>query len=238
MQSVSTAIILCAGRGTRLRPHTDTTPKPLLPVNGKPTLFYILKALHLAGCKRVCLVTHYLSEQIEAYASEQTFFDKHAICCVRQDILSGTADAALAALTAQPEWFEQPFLLTASDYIVPDDFYKKMVDAHLKSQKQIVVSVKAVDVRELSKRSSVRFNSAGDVLEIVEKPKEGKAPSNLSANLAYILPPNIVPMIASVAPSVRGEKEVQAAVNVHLAKHGVGCAVESPAPPEWQAPHA
>ena len=60
------AIILAAGLGTRLRPHTLTTPKPLLPVRGRPILDWALGALP-AAVDRVLVVTHYLGEQIEAY---------------------------------------------------------------------------------------------------------------------------------------------------------------------------
>jgi len=65
---VTTAILLAAGRGTRLRPHTDSTPKPLLPVQGAPTLDLYLQSLTAAGVNRLVLVTHYLGEQIDAYA--------------------------------------------------------------------------------------------------------------------------------------------------------------------------
>ena len=60
------AIILAAGLGTRLRPHTLTTPKPLLPIRGRPILDWTLGALPEA-VGRVVVVTHYLADQVEAY---------------------------------------------------------------------------------------------------------------------------------------------------------------------------
>ena len=236
MTQVSAAIVLCAGRGARLKPYTNTIPKPLLPMNGRPTLSYILESLKLSGIERVCLVTHYLSEQIERYATEQAFFPQGAICCAKQPGLAGTADATLCALEACPDWFDGPFLLSASDYIVPRDFYPTLTQAYQREARSIVVSIKRLPDEELAMRSSVRFNDQGDVLEIVEKPLPGTAPSRFSANLVYILPANIVPMIAAVEPSPRGEKEVQTAINVHLETNGVAFAVEQPAPVEWQPP--
>src|SRR4051812_44488144 len=64
------AILLAAGLGTRLRPHTLTTPKPLLPVQNRPLLDWTIAAL--PSCvDRLLVVTHYLADQIEAYLAHQ-----------------------------------------------------------------------------------------------------------------------------------------------------------------------
>ena len=68
--SPKVAVLLAAGRGKRLRPHTDHTPKPLLPINGRPTLDFVLEAVIKAGIERVCLVTHHLEEQIHDYIGD------------------------------------------------------------------------------------------------------------------------------------------------------------------------
>ena len=60
------AILLAAGLGTRLRPHTLTTPKPLLPVQGRPILDWTLGALP-RRVNRVIVVVHYLAEKVEDY---------------------------------------------------------------------------------------------------------------------------------------------------------------------------
>ena len=65
---MKTAVLLAAGRGARLKPYTDVTPKPLLPVQGVPTLDLYFKALQAVGFERALLVTHYLADQIEQYA--------------------------------------------------------------------------------------------------------------------------------------------------------------------------
>ncbi len=60
------AIILAAGRGERLRPYTDTCPKPLLEVGGKPLIEYHLEALYAAGITDVVINLSWLAEQVEA----------------------------------------------------------------------------------------------------------------------------------------------------------------------------
>ena len=60
-------VILCGGLGTRLRPHTDNLPKPLIPCNGFPFLWYLLQQLHEQGINQFVLLTGFLGEQIEGY---------------------------------------------------------------------------------------------------------------------------------------------------------------------------
>src|SRR5437588_11142922 len=84
------AIILAAGLGTRLRPHTLHTPKPLLPVKGRPLLDWALGALPPA-VDRVVVVVHYLAEQIEVYLRKQTHLAQWV--AVPQEQPRGTGDA-------------------------------------------------------------------------------------------------------------------------------------------------
>src|SRR5580693_4802604 len=84
------AVLLAAGLGTRLRPHTLTTPKPLLPVQGRPILDWALGALP-PRVDRVLVVVNYLGEQIEAYLQTQKHFRKWET--VRQEVPRGTGDA-------------------------------------------------------------------------------------------------------------------------------------------------
>src|SRR5262249_4270793 len=86
------AVLLCAGLGTRLRPHTLTTPKPLLPVRERPSLDWTLGSLP-RDVARVIVVVHYLAEQIESYLQTQRHFSQwHA---VPQGEPRGTGDALL-----------------------------------------------------------------------------------------------------------------------------------------------
>src|SRR5579871_5781299 len=84
------AIILAAGLGTRLRPHTLTTPKPLLPVRGRPILDWALGALP-AVVDRVVVVVHYLADQVAAYLRSQHHFASWVT--VTQEVPRGTGDA-------------------------------------------------------------------------------------------------------------------------------------------------
>src|ERR1700758_4416407 len=84
------AVILAAGLGTRLRPHTLTTPKPLLSIRGRPILDWALGALP-RRVDRVLVVVNYLAEQIESYLKTQRHFAQWQ--AVRQHEPRGTGDA-------------------------------------------------------------------------------------------------------------------------------------------------
>lgn len=75
-----TAIILCGGRGERLRPYTDTLPKALVPLNGRPLLDHVLRYLRLGGVGRFVLCTGHLAEKIESFAAGSAEFRDATIC--------------------------------------------------------------------------------------------------------------------------------------------------------------
>ncbi len=66
-ETIEKAIVLCGGRGQRLRPYTDHTPKPLLKIGDKPVLEYVIANLKKNGVKEVFLAVGYLGEMIESY---------------------------------------------------------------------------------------------------------------------------------------------------------------------------
>ena len=234
MRKVSTAVLLAAGRGKRLKPHTDHTPKPLLPWNDRPTLDWILDSLQGAGVTRIVLVTGHLGDQLVAYADHRMSQNAtQQIACVEQSTLDGTAGAVSCALTAQPSWFTDTFIVSATDYLVSSDFYPQLLDFHKQHKAEITVSLKSVPESELGSRSSVAYSGDFEISQVVEKPPAGKAPSPYSANLIYVLPPALTALIHQVTPSVRGEKEIQSAINVYLDDGGTAKGILQTAPDEW-----
>lgn len=234
MRNPQTAILLAAGRGKRLRPHTDLTPKPLLAWKGRPTLDWILDSLESAGIQRVVLVVGHLKEQIIEYSViRQQLKPSMTLSCIEQKTLDGTAGAVSIALDANPEWFRDSFLVTATDYLVDERFYPDLLAFHRQHAADISVSLKKVPEAELSKRSSVAYTGDFDITEVVEKPADGKAPSPYSANLIYVLPAQIASLIHRVAPATRGEREIQSAVNQYLANGHGARGLLQPTPDEW-----
>ncbi len=68
---IDSAMVLAAGLGTRLRPITETTPKPLVPIAGKPMIDYVLDALAEAGVEDAVVNVHHLADQMEAHLARR-----------------------------------------------------------------------------------------------------------------------------------------------------------------------
>jgi glucose-1-phosphate cytidylyltransferase len=75
-----TAVLLCGGKGQRLRPFTDTVPKPLIPLNGKPLLYHLLHYLASWGVRRFVLCVGYRAEMIEGFAREVCEPGREILC--------------------------------------------------------------------------------------------------------------------------------------------------------------
>ena len=231
------AVLLAAGRGKRLRPFTDHTPKPLLPVNGRPLLDHTLEAVAAAGIRRVCIITNHLAGQIEDFVADGSRWGLSAVFC-RQSQLLGTAHALNEVVTAYPLYFQNgpPFLLTATDYIWPENYLLDLVAAHIQNSADISVSLKHMPGVDLSKRSSVAFTPQGGIAQIVEKPAPGQAPSAYVASLTTILPAATGTYLAQMQPSSRGEYELQTVINQMIDDGYRAQGLEQPPPGEWQ-PH-
>lgn len=90
MTVVHKAVILAAGRGTRMKPLTAHWPKPMLPLRGRPILDYITERLRRAGFTEYGLVIGYQAEVVERH-----FAGRSGIHLIRQEVIDGTARAAL-----------------------------------------------------------------------------------------------------------------------------------------------
>ncbi|MGD8661696.1 MAG: nucleotidyltransferase family protein, partial [Desulfobacterales bacterium] len=118
------ALILAAGYGTRLRPYTEHTPKPLFTVAGRPLLDIIIGQLQEAGCKAVIVNTHHLHHKIEAFLRSQTYGIEVLTRYEPQILGTGGAIKNVADF-----WDEQPFMVINAD-IVADIDLKTVYEVH------------------------------------------------------------------------------------------------------------
>ncbi len=107
------AMILAAGRGMRLRPLTDTCPKPLLPVHGKPLIEYHLENLQKAGVREVVINVSYLKHQIRAHLQQGERFGVNIQYSEEPEALE-TGGGIFQAL---PLLGQEPFILLNADII-------------------------------------------------------------------------------------------------------------------------
>jgi len=127
------ALILCGGFGTRLRPITETIPKPMIPVAGRPILERIV--LHLVGCgfNKIFLATHYLGEMIETHFGDGRGFGC-SIEYLREEVPMGTG----GALGLLPSEVDEPLLVMNGDLVTHFDA-GRMIEHHIESGNQVTV---------------------------------------------------------------------------------------------------
>jgi bifunctional UDP-N-acetylglucosamine pyrophosphorylase/glucosamine-1-phosphate N-acetyltransferase len=184
------AVILAAGLGTRLRPHTLTTPKPLLPVRGRPILDWILGALP-PKVDRVVVVVHYLAEKVEQYLHSQQWFSQWAT--VPQVQPRGTGDALRQC---QRQLRSDRFLVLNGD----DLFGAR--DLLTLADKPAGVLVHGVD--EPRKFGIAFLKPDGTLEKLVEKPDmDGRRLANTGA---YVFPRRVFDIELKLSP--RGEYEI------------------------------
>ena len=151
-------IIPLAGKGTRLRPHTYLTPKPMMKVAGKPVMSYVLDELKkLGNVEQIIYITGHLKEKVEEYARAE--MDVPSVF-IEQKIQDGTAGAIALAR----EYVDQPVLIIFVDTIFDADLTKvKSVDA------DGIIWVK--EVEDYQRFGVVVTDKDGNMTKIVEKPK-------------------------------------------------------------------
>jgi glucose-1-phosphate thymidylyltransferase len=151
-------VIPLAGKGTRLRPHTHVTPKPMLKVAGKPVMAYILEDLKkLGNVEQVIYITGHLKEKVEEYT--RATFDVPAVF-IEQKVQDGTAGAVALAR----DYVDQPVLIIFVDTIFDADL--TIVN---RTDADGIIWVK--EVEDYQRFGVVVTDADGNMTKIVEKPK-------------------------------------------------------------------
>lgn len=119
------AMVLAAGRGTRLAPLTDTVPKPLVPVAGRPLLEHILEFLHAGGIREVVMNLHHLGHRIEAHLGDGGRFG----LSIRYSWEDPILDTGGGIKRAEPLLAGEPFVVMNGDSLLELSL-RELVDFH------------------------------------------------------------------------------------------------------------
>ncbi len=202
------ALILAAGRGSRMRPFTDWIPKPLLPINGEAVLLQSLRTLKESGFKKVVITVGYLKEEVIDFVEKRkpTALE---IDFAYQESLSGSAEAIRVAL----ERIENDFLTLAGDTVFPLSEIKKVVEIFQKGDFEAVVGLKMAKREELKEKSSTLINREGLLLKVIEKPEPGSELSPVSvAPIYYFRREAISQYLKQLEPNEKGVYELATAL--------------------------
>jgi aminoglycoside/choline kinase family phosphotransferase/choline kinase len=185
------ALILAAGLGTRLRPYTDHTPKPLFTVSGKTLLEIAITKLIDAGCSAVIINTHHLHDQIEAFVAHQTYaipvrtrYEPHIL---------GTGGAIK---NVRDFWTDKPFMVVNADIVSTIDF-KSVYEFHC--QHSYPATLVLTDDAEFN---SVTCDGAGFVTGFAHSPSQANRPAPAQTFTGIqVLNPSVLDFISEAMPA-------------------------------------
>jgi len=182
-----------AGKGTRLRPHTLVTPKPLLRVGDKPVLAYILDDLAELGVHEGVFITGHLKEKVEAYVREE--YPEFDGVYVEQPVQNGTAGAISLA---EPYVHEDLLII----------FVDTLFDADLSIVKDLPDDVAGViwvkEVEDYQRFGVIVTDEEGNMRRIIEKPRE---PISKLANIGLYYIRDWKLLFEGIADTMRQERK-------------------------------
>jgi len=173
------AILLAAGFGTRLRPLTDTVPKCLVPLKGRPLLGIWLQNLKHAGIGPFLINTHYMADKVTAYIDASEFSEQATLA--HEPALLGTA----GTLKANVGFFgdDEGLLIHADNYCSPD--FRAFMRAHRDRPAGCMITMMTFRTDSPSSCGIVELDERGVVVGFHEK--VSSPPGNLANGAVYIL---------------------------------------------------
>jgi len=228
------AVILAAGKGTRMRELTNELPKPMLRVNGIPILEHILQGLVNNGIQEVFIVTGFRAEVIESHFGNGRKWGAR-IAYGRQVVQDGTGKAPELAKEFVRD---EPFLLTYGDILVKPETYGQMIKRFGEATFSGLVTVTGSE--DVTKGGLNFFDHQFCLTRVVEKPSDREIDDLRSHGFLkpgqvawynagiYIFRPVLFEFTAVLQKSPRGEYELTDAINA-LVKSGhriAGMAIE------------
>jgi len=204
------ALVLAAGEGTRLRPLTSNTPKPLLMLAGKPYLSHLFSALKESGVDEIMLLVGFKSNRIREYYGDGS---RHGfkITYLEQKERLGTAHAVGTASNV----IKDDFVCVNGDVLISPSDVAGMVRKYDKVRSTVMGVFKVPD----PSRFGVIEERDGKMARIIEKPKE--PPTDLINAGIYIFTPEIFDIISRTGRSPRGEYEITDSLNMLAGKQDV-----------------
>ena len=222
-KKVRKAVIPAAGLGTRFLPATKAQPKEMLPIVDKPTLQYIIEEAVASGIEEILIITGRNKKSIEDHFDKsveleivQNISNMINIHYIRQKEPRGLGDAIYCA---RHFIGDEPFAVMLGDDIVDNEVpcLKQLMNAY-EEYRTTILGVQTVDAKDTNKYGIIGAKYIEDkvykVKDLVEKPEQGKAPSNIAILGRYIITPEIFDVLETLPPGKNGEVQLTDALRM------------------------
>lgn len=197
------AMILAAGKGTRVRPLTYELPKPMIPILGKPVMAYLIEHLAKHQINEVMVNVSYLHEKIQNYFGDGHRFGIEIGYSFEGDISNGTiipspvgSAGGMRKIQDFGGFFDETTIVICGDAIIDLDI-TAAVKEHRRKGALVSLVAKEVPTDKVSGYGIVLTNEDGKITSFQEKPSQAEARSNLASTGIYIFEPAALELIPS-----------------------------------------
>jgi mannose-1-phosphate guanylyltransferase len=198
------AMILAAGKGTRVRPLTYELPKPMIPVLGKPVMAYLVEHLAKYGITEIMVNVSYMHEKIEEYFGEghqfgvQIGYSFEGYVNDSGEVVPEPLGSAGGIKRIQEfgKFFDETTLVICGDALIDLDIKSALFEHKSKGALASVIT-KEVPEDKVDSYGIVVTEKGGRILSFQEKPKPHEAKSNLASTGIYIFEPEVIDLIPS-----------------------------------------
>ncbi len=205
------AVILAAGEGKRLAPLTETRPKPIIPIAGKPLLQHTIEILRENGVTEILLIVGYRKDQVMEYFQDGEPFQVK-ITYVEQKEFLGTAHAANLAKDFVAG---DPFLLIYGDLFMDSEIYHQAIEKFNDQGCDGIITGKYMP--DPTKWGILKTDALGHLEQLIEKPPDDRY-GNLANAGVYLFKPAIFESIKETPLSSRGEYELTDSIEIDIKK--------------------
>lgn len=208
------AVILAAGKGSRLHPITLNRSKAMVPILGKPIVERVMETLVQNGIREIIMVVSREDSEVGLYFRERSKLDV-SLRFVIQPKRLGMANA----LSLAAPHIDNTFVMSACDNLVSPTHMAELLSTQQSTGANATLSLMKIDPSLAGRTGVVELND-GYIQRIVEKPAPGEAPSNIASLPLYVFSPRLLEYLPEVKLSPRGEYELQDAIQMLIDREG------------------